>query len=115
MMVGLGGSISEKMKSDLSSGGMVEDVGQRLVQRSDCGVRLFNLGGQLDPLVIQPSLISEAAFRTCLTPHTAHLSPLLSYTIWGQVLVWIDREQKKAMPGESRGTLSYSAGAMDKV
>lgn len=115
MMIGLGGSISVKMRSDLACGGMVEDVGQRLVQRSDWGVRLFNLGGQLDPLVIQPSLISEAAFRTCLTPHTAHLSPLLSYTIWGQVLVWIDRELKKVKPGEARSSLSYAPGAANKV
>lgn len=112
-MVGLGGFIGGRMRQDLGEGGMVEEVGEKLLHRGEWGGRIFNLGGQLDPLVIRStSLVCVAAFRTCMAPHLAHLSSLLSYTVWGQVLVWIDREHKK---GESKLHPAFGASAGENV
>jgi hypothetical protein len=86
----LGRNLSTRMRQDLSEGGLIEEVGEKLLQRCEWSSgRIYNIGGRMDPMVFRAgSLLGVTAFRTCVVPHLGHWSMPLSHSVWGQVCAW---------------------------
>jgi hypothetical protein len=83
----LGQNLSMRMREDLSEGGLIEEIGEKLLQRCEwTGGRIFNIGGRMDPMVSRAGpLLWVTAFRTCVVPHLGHWAMPLSHTVWAQV------------------------------
>lgn len=109
-MACLGRNLGARLRADLSAGGLIEDVGEKLLLRGEWGGKIFNIGGRMDPYVpLAWDLIWVAAFRTCIVPHVSHMSAPMSHTVWGQVLLWMDQDRQCKPPRLAQPGAPYAA------